>query len=247
MINDNKLTLSNNIALFQENNICVIIISIKSMGEKMEKGLFITFEGIDGSGKSTQLELLEEDLNKAKIDFLIIREPGGTLISEQIRQILLDGKNQEMTPETELLLFEAARAQLVDQVVFPALNEGKVVISDRFFDSTTAYQGFGRNKDVEFIQKLNTFATKDLMPDLTFYFDISLNTALKRLNARKHKSDRLDVEGENFLEKTRQGYLQIAASDKNRVKIINAEQTVDEVYKELKAYLIQAIELGGNI
>lgn len=213
----------------------------------MEKGLFITFEGIDGSGKSTQLELLETELIDAKVDFLIIREPGGTFISEQIRRILLDGKNKAMTSEAELLLFEAARAQLVEEVVLPALNEGKIVISDRFFDSTTAYQGFGRHGDVDFIKKLNIFATQNLKPDLTFYFDISIDTALARLANRKHKSDRLDTEGATFLENTRQGYLQIALEEPERVKVINAEQSISLVYQELKQYLFQYIELGKHI
>lgn len=212
----------------------------------LKKGLFLTFEGIDGSGKTMQLELLTSDLQKVNQKFLLLREPGGTSISEQIREILLDCENSEMTVETELLLFAGARAQLVKEIVQPALAENTIVISDRFYDSTTAYQGFGRGMDVDFIQNLNEFATQGLKPDLTFYFDVSVNTALKRLSNRVEKTDRIDLESKVFMEKTRRGYLEIARKYSDRIKIIDAEKTPNEVYQDLKIQLEQVIDLGGE-
>ncbi len=209
----------------------------------LQHGLFLTLEGIDGSGKTTQLEFLRRDLEKSGYPYLILREPGGTSISEQIRQILLNHKNKEMIAETELLLFSAARAQLVSQVIKPALAENKIVICDRFFDSTTAYQGFGRKMNVDFIQQLNHFATTGVKPNLTFYFEISVAEAVKRLNARKEKNDRIDFESRDFMERTRQGYLTLAKSDKKRVKVIHAEQSPDLVYREFKNYLLEIINL----
>ncbi|NLJ71213.1 MAG: dTMP kinase [Clostridiaceae bacterium] len=209
----------------------------------LNRGLFITFEGIDGSGKTRQLELLTADLKKADLKFLLLREPGGTSISEQIRRILLDRKNTEMSAETELLLFAAARAQLVKQIVEPALAEKTIVISDRFYDSTTAYQGYGREMNVDFIQYLNDFATQGLQPDLTFYFDISVKTALDRLKDRTEKSDRIDLESQIFMEKTRAGYLRIAEQNPDRVRVIDAERTPEEVYKDLKLQFEQVISL----
>ncbi|MGB4610163.1 MAG: dTMP kinase [Saccharofermentanales bacterium] len=207
----------------------------------LNRGLFITFEGIDGSGKTLQLELLTADLKKADLKYLLLREPGGTLISEQIRKILLDRKNTEMSDATELLLFAAARAQLVNQIVKPALAAKTIVISDRFFDSTTAYQGYGRDMDVDFIQNLNDFATQGLRPDLTFYFDISVAVALDRLKSRIEKTDRIDLESRNFMEKTRAGYLQIAERNPDRVRVIDAERTPEEIYQDLKFQFEQVI------
>ncbi|MDI9490239.1 MAG: dTMP kinase [Clostridiaceae bacterium] len=211
----------------------------------LNKGLFLTFEGIDGSGKTMQLEMLTEDLRKANLKYLILREPGGTSISEQIRKVLLDRVNQEMIPETELLLFAAARAQLVQEVVKPALAAKSIVISDRFYDSTTAYQGFGRDMDVHFIQMLNTFATQGLQPDFTFYFDLSVETAIERLGKRTEKNDRIDLESKKFMEKTRQGYLSIAQKNPERIKVIDAERTPEEIFQDLKMELKQVIDLGG--
>ena len=208
----------------------------------LNRGLFITFEGIDGSGKTRQLELLTADLKKADLKYLLLREPGGTSISEQIRKILLDRKNTEMSAETELLLFAAARAQLVKQIVEPALAAKTIVISDRFFDSTTAYQGYGRNMNVDFIQNMNDFATQGLQPDLTFYFDISVEAALNRLQNRTEKTDRIDLESQIFMEKTRAGYLQIAERNPDRVILIDAERAPEEIYKDLKLQFDQAID-----
>ncbi|HHU53148.1 MAG TPA: dTMP kinase [Clostridiaceae bacterium] len=209
----------------------------------LNRGLFITFEGIDGSGKTLQLELLTANLEKAGLKYLLIREPGGTSISEQIRKILLDRKNIEMSAETELLLFAAARAQLVKQIVKPALAEKTIVISDRFFDSTTAYQGYGREMNVNFIQNLNDFAIQGLSPDLTFYFDVSVETALGRLKDRTEKSDRIDLESQNFMERTRSGYLKIAERNPDRVRVIDAERDPEEIFKDLKLQFDKILNL----
>ncbi len=208
-----------------------------------KKGLFLTFEGIDGAGKSSQLELLKKDLEQQKVAYVLLREPGGTSISEQIRTVLLSHENQEMTSETELLLFAAARAQLVEQIVKPALDQNKIVISDRFFDSTTAYQGFGREMDVGFIKYLNEFATRNLQPDLTFYFDLTVDKALQRLGKRVEKADRIDQESRDFMERTRAGYLQIAQWYPERVKLINADRPIAAIYADLKQYLKEYIDL----
>ena len=146
----------------------------------MMKGIFITFEGIDGCGKSTQCELLKDYLTDNGKDFIFVREPGGTVIGERIREILLDKKNTQMTARTELMLFEAARAQITDEVIRPALEEGKTVICDRFFDSSSAYQGKARGMGMEFVSDLNMAATGGLKPDITFFFDISAEEALER-------------------------------------------------------------------
>ena len=143
------------------------------------KGIFITFEGIDGCGKSTQCEMLKEYLKDNNKDFIFVREPGGTVIGERIREILLDKKNTQMTARTELLLFEAARAQITDEVIKPALEEGKIVLCDRFFDSSSAYQGMARNMGMDFVAGLNMAATGGLKPDVTFFFDITVPHLLR--------------------------------------------------------------------
>lgn len=201
---------------------------------KLDQGLFLTFEGIDGSGKSTQIEYLAEDIRKTGTSYIFLREPGGNPISEQIRKVLLRQKNQEMTAETELLLFAAARAQLVAEVIKPALAQGKIVISDRFYDSTTAYQAYGRQMGVDFIDQLNLYASQGLEPDLTFYLDLTVDEALTRLADRRHKTDRIDAAGRDFMARTRQGYLQIAEKNPKRVKVLTANRPVEEIYREIK-------------
>ena len=197
---------------------------------KLERGLFLTFEGIDGSGKSTQIEYLEKDIQKTGLDHIFIREPGGSSISEQIREVLLRQRNQEMVAETELLLFAAARAQLVAEVIKPALEQGKIVISDRFYDSTTAYQAYGRQMDLAFIQQLNAYASQGLEPDLTFYLDLKVDSALARLADRSHKTDRIDEAGRDFMTRTRQGYLKIAEENPQRFTVLAADRPADEIY-----------------
>lgn len=195
------------------------------------KGLFITFEGIDGCGKSTQCERLKEYLKDNGRDFIFVREPGGTEIGERIREILLDKKNTQMTPRTELLLFEAARAQITDEVIRPALEEGKIVLCDRFFDSSSAYQGCARGMGMDFVAGLNMAATGGLKPDITFFFDISAEEALARRGKRGEASDRIELAGLKFQEDVRKGYLELAGNSDGRIVTVDAMLGIDEIFE----------------
>ena len=201
------------------------------------KGIFITFEGIDGCGKSTQCEMLKEYLKENNKDFIFVREPGGTVIGERIREILLDKKNSQMTARTELLLFEAARAQITDEVIKPALEEGKIVLCDRFFDSSSAYQGMARGMGMDFVASLNMAATGGLKPDVTFFFDISAEEALERRGKRGEASDRIELAGLKFQEDVRRGYIELAKDSDGRVITIDATKGIDEIFEVVKSSL----------
>ena len=201
------------------------------------KGIFITFEGIDGCGKSTQCEMLKEYLKENNKDFIFVREPGGTVIGERIREILLDKKNSQMTVKTELLLFEAARAQITDEVIKPALEEGKIVLCDRFFDSSSAYQGMARGMGMDFVAGLNMAATGGLKPDVTFFFDISAEEALERRGKRGEASDRIELAGLKFQEDVRRGYIELAKNSDGRVITIDATKGIDEIFEVVKSSL----------
>ena len=177
----------------------------------------ISFEGIDGCGKSTQIKILSDKLSLNNIDNIIIREPGDTKISNKIRNILLD-KNNKIGEISETLLFLSARAQLVEEKIIPFSNN-KVVICDRFIDSTVAYQGYGRNQDIETINTLNNFATSNINPDITFILEIDPKEAFRRLNS--DFLDRMELSGVHFLEKVSKGYKKIASSNPNRCKVID--------------------------
>ena len=200
----------------------------------MMKGIFITFEGIDGCGKSTQCELLKNYLEGIGKEFIFVREPGGTVIGERIREILLDKKNTQMTARTELLLFEAARAQITDEVIRPALDEGKIVLCDRFFDSSSAYQGMARGMGMDFVSDLNMAATGGLKPDITFFFDISAEEALERRGRRGEASDRIELAGLKFQEDVRRGYIELAANSEGRIVTIDATLGIDEIFEQIK-------------
>ena len=201
------------------------------------KGLFITFEGIDGCGKSTQCELLKNYLEGLGKAFIFVREPGGTVIGERIREILLDKKNTQMTPRTELLLFEAARAQITDEVIRPALESGKIVLCDRFFDSSSAYQGMARGMGMDFVASLNMAATGGLKPDVTFFFDISAEEALARRGKRGEASDRIELAGLKFQEDVRNGYLELAKNSDGRIVTLDASLGIEEIFKQIKETL----------
>ncbi|MCQ2474189.1 MAG: dTMP kinase [Saccharofermentans sp.] len=203
----------------------------------MMKGIFITFEGIDGCGKSTQCEMLKDYLKDSGKDFIFVREPGGTVIGERIREILLDKKNSQMTPRAELLLFEAARAQITEEVIKPALEEGKIVLCDRFFDSSSAYQGMARGMGMDFVASLNMAATGGLKPDITFFFDISAEEALLRRGKRGEASDRIELAGLKFQEDVRKGYLELAAKSEGRVVTLDATKSIEEIFEEVKESL----------
>jgi dTMP kinase len=200
--------------------------------------MFITFEGIDGSGKSTQIQLLKEMLEKRNHVVTILREPGGNILSEQIRQLLLDSKEQ-VDPRCELLLFTAARAQLVGSVIRPALEAGNIVICDRYIDSSVAYQGYGRGLSIESIESINDFATAGLIPDITFIFDLSVDDAAKRAGFRSNdnqtKPDRMERSGDAFFERTKQGYLEIAKKSDRNIFIINANDAMNDIREQVES------------
>lgn len=197
------------------------------------KGVFITFEGIDGCGKSTQTSMCRTWLEELGRTVLLVREPGGTKIGERIRELLLDKKNSSMAPLTELFLFEAARAQIVEEVIKPALSEGKIVICDRFFDSSYAYQGCARGLGPEMVSRLNMDATGGLAPDITFFLDISVEGAIRRRNVRGEEKDRIESAGDAFQEKVRQGFIR-AASEDGRIVTVDASLSPDEIFAQIR-------------
>lgn len=196
------------------------------------RGLFITVEGIDGCGKSTQARLIAAALEAAGHDVLRLREPGGVKISEQIRAILLDPANAEMGDVCELLLYEAARAQLVHQVIRPALAAGKTVVCDRFYDSTTAYQAFADGLDRGMVSQANELAVDGCRPDLTLVFDLPVEDALRRRSDRAAE-DRLELKGLEFQERVAAGFRAVAADEPDRVKLIDAGGSIAEVFSSV--------------
>lgn len=203
------------------------------------RGLFITVEGIDGCGKSTQARLIAAALEAAGHDVLRLREPGGVKISEQIRAILLDPANAEMGDVCELLLYEAARAQLVHQVIRPALAAGKTVVCDRFYDSTTAYQAFADGLDRNMVSQANELAVDGCRPDLTLVFDLPVEDALRRRSGREAE-DRLELKGLEFQERVAAGFRAVAADEPDRVKLIDAGGSIAEVFSSVVAELRSA-------
>jgi len=198
---------------------------------KKVKAKFITFEGIDGCGKSTQAKRLVSRLNNEGIPALLTLEPGGTKIGSYIREILLDPRNKDISELTELFLYLADRSQHVKEVITPSLKKGIWVISDRFYDATLAYQGFGRGISKDFILMLNKQICRDIRPDITFLLDCPVEIAIKRRNRRDSDQDQLRFEQEDviFHEKVRKGYLWIAEQFKDRVVIIDATRSVEEI------------------
>jgi dTMP kinase len=203
----------------------------------MSKGLFITFEGADGCGKTTQLNLLREYLQNNNFDVLVTREPGAKGLGEKLRDILLN-YDGEVSSRCESFLFLADRAQHIDTIVKPALKKGQIILCDRHTDSTVAYQGYGRGLDIEQINKLNDIATDGLKPDLTFVFDIDITTSMLRVGNEK---DRMESAGNDFFNRVRNGYLKIAKNEPERVKIIDAKKPIDKVFESvLKEFNILA-------
>jgi dTMP kinase len=199
----------------------------------MSKIRFISFEGIDFSGKTTQIRLLTERLKKYKQKVTVIREPGGTLLSEHIRTILLNKKYTEMTSLCELFLYSAARHQLIREKIIPALSAGNFVIADRYVDSTTAYQGFGREISKKLVNEVNHQVTKDCMPALTFYLDLKPEEFMKRIRHQDKTADRLESSGEKFYYQVYEGYHKIVDKNKNRIKRINASQSIEQIESQV--------------
>jgi len=194
---------------------------------------FITFEGSEGCGKTTQVQKLAERLARSGVTHLVTREPGGTPIGETIRELLqFAPHNSSMTPETELFLFEASRSQLVREIIKPALERGMCVIADRFFDSTTVYQGAARTLDRELIERLNTFAVGDCIPDVTFVLDVDAATAKSRMQGPR-KTDRMEQQPAEFYERVREGYRALAKREPSRVVLIDGSRTADEIENEI--------------
>ena len=211
-------------------------------------GTFITFEGIDGSGKSTQLRLLASYLRSRGCNLILTREPGGTPVGLRLREALLDAQEQ-VDPLTELLVFAADRAQHVRRVLRPALADGAVVISDRYADATRAYQGAGRGFSPELISEIIELATEGLVPDLTLLFDVTVQESTNRTSRRsssKNKRDRLDIEQADFHTRVREEYLRIAAADPQRVKIIDTSGPVEETQERLREIVIPFLTLRGH-
>jgi len=192
------------------------------------RGTFITFEGGEGAGKSTQLRMLGLRLDELGIGHVDVREPGGTKVSEHVRAILLDPELTGFSPRAELCLYEGARSQIVDEIIEPALASGENVLCDRFYDSSTAYQGFGRRLDLETILALNGFAANKLVPDRTIYLDIEPELGLSR--ATIHSADRLEAEDIEFHHLVREGFWWIAQREPDRFKVIDASRSTDEVH-----------------
>jgi dTMP kinase len=207
-------------------------------------GAFITFEGVDGCGKSTQLAGLFDRLSSLGFRCIATREPGGTPLGEALRALTLDGP--AVAPDAEVLLFAAARAQHVHEVIRPALAEGRIVLCDRFTDATVAYQGYGRGLDLARISQVNAIATGGLVPDLTLWFDLGLDEASGRLGMREtfdaRAGNRFDVEAQAFHERVRDGYRVIAESDSGRVERVDANGTITEVAERVDAIVLPWIE-----
>ena len=195
---------------------------------------FITFEGSEGSGKSTQADRLAAHLHRCGVPYVLTREPGGTPIGESVRDLLqFAPHNSNMTPATELLLFEASRSQLVREVIKPSVERGMCVIADRFFDSTTVYQGAARKLDREMIERLNAFAVNDCVPDITFVLDVDAATAEARMQHETRKADRMEQQPSEFYERVREGYRKLAAHEPKRIVLINGSRDPDEIETEI--------------
>ena len=210
----------------------------------MSKGFLVSLEGPEGAGKTSVLEALIPILEDRGVEVLTTREPGGVLIGEKIREVILDPSHTEMDPKTELLLYIASRRQHLVEKVLPALAAGKLVIMDRFIDSSVAYQGFGRGLDIDAIDWLNEFATDGLKPDLTLYFDIEVEEGLARIAANSNREvNRLDMEGLDLHRKVRQGYLSLLEKEADRIVKIDASLPLDQVIANTQQLLFDRMGL----
>lgn len=207
-------------------------------------GFFITFEGIEGCGKSTQAALLAQALQAQGHGVVTTREPGGTPIGQTLRQILLHSTETPLARGTELLLMLADRAQHVQDVIAPGLHEGKVVISDRFVDSTTAYQGYGRELDRDLLARLNAFACSGFMPSLTIVLDLPVMEGLQRAGKRRGNNttvDHFEAESVAFHERVREGFLAVARAEPQRVRVLNAQQTIEELHQQILTLVLERL------
>jgi len=197
----------------------------------MNRGLFITFEGPDAAGKTTQIRKVAAYLNEKNRPYLLTREPGGTRISEMIRAIILDPEHKEMADETEVLLYAASRAQHVRETIVPALEQGKIVLCDRFVDASVAYQGYGLGVDIEKVLEINRFATGGLMPDRSYFIDISPEEAQKRMLSRSGESiDRIEQKQRGYHDRVRQGFRRLYENDRTRIRMIDGHRSVETIF-----------------
>ena len=208
----------------------------------MNKGLFITFEGADGCGKTTQMNLLAKFLENKGYDIVLTREPGAKGLGEKIREILLN-YDGEVADRCESFLFLADRAQNIETIVKPSVNSGKIVLCDRHIDSTVAYQGYGRGLDLNQINMFNNIAVNGMKPDLTFVFDIDIETSMQRVGNEK---DRMEKSGKEFFNKVREGYLSIAKHEPNRVKVIDASKSITEIHENIIAIIEQILSTSSH-
>ena len=203
--------------------------------------MFITIEGPDGGGKTTQMNMLVPALEERGLDIVRTREPGGTDIGDQIRSVIMNMKNKSMDPRTEILLFCASRAQLVSELIRPSLAAGKIVLCDRYADSTMAYQGYGHGLDRTELNHLLNFATGGLKPDLTLLLDISAEAGLRRRMTNHDEWNRMDDYALQFHERVRSGYLEMAAAEPERFVVVNADRPIEEVHEEIFAVVLEKI------
>jgi dTMP kinase len=213
------------------------------------KGMFITFEGIEGSGKSTQIALLANYLTASGVRHVLTREPGGTLIGDQVRKILLDPENRSLDPKAELLLYAAGRAQHLRELIMPALAGGTNVLCDRFSDATLAYQGYGRGLDIEMIRSLDRMVTAGMRPDLTLLFDIAAASGIARARGRNtsrglEAEARFENEELAFHERVRQGYLMLAAQEPDRIRIVDASSTPETIQERVRQIVDERLAMG---
>lgn len=207
----------------------------------MHKGLFISIEGCDGCGKTTALSLIVKKLNEKGIEPLVTREPGGSKIAEQIRNIILDKDNTEEDPRTEALLYAASRRQHLVEIVIPALNEGKLVISDRYLDSSLAYQGYARGIGIDEVMSINAFAIDKTYPDLTFFLDLSPEEGLERVKGRQRGADRLDQETLDFHKRVYEGYKIVNERFKDRIVTIDARPDSETISDQIVAIILERL------
>ena len=210
---------------------------------EFKKGYFITFEGADGCGKTTQIELLDKFLKEKGLKTLVTLEPGASDLGKDLRQILLHYE-KPVSDEAEMFMYLADRAQHAQMIIKPALEDKKIVLCDRYTDSTVAYQGYGREGDIEQINILNKIATKGLKSDLTILFDVESEIAQSRLGKTK---DRLESQGMEFHKKVRKGYLELAKQDPQRIKVVNANRTIDEVWQDVKKIVEELLGLWKSL
>lgn len=200
-------------------------------------GLFITMEGTDGAGKTTQIKLLKDFLVQKGFEVVSLREPGGNTISEKIREIIIDKENDKMSDMTEAMLYAASRAQLVKEVIIPNLNEGNIVLCDRFVDSSIVYQGYARGMGEDIIENINQYATQGIAPDMTFFLKLSPEASLER-KKKQEELDRIEAAGNSFHKRVYNGYLKLVEKNKKRIRVIDAENSIKDIHEEI----IQHIE-----